>query len=71
MVHLYYLDDSINLFAIGYMINPSLQVNNVFREQVEKFLNDTFHKKTMETKRYGLKKKNTCFIAQIVFKKIM
>ena len=26
-----------NPFAIGYMVNPTLYVNNVFRYQVEKF----------------------------------
>ena len=26
----------INLFAIGYMINPTLNVNRMFRDQVEK-----------------------------------
>ena len=30
MVHIYYIDDIINQFAIGYMINPSLHVNKVF-----------------------------------------
>ena len=37
-----------NQFEIGYTINPSLQVNKVFREQVEKLLNAKFHEKTME-----------------------
>ena len=35
MVHCYSIDESIDQFAIGYMINPSLYVNKVFREQVE------------------------------------
>ena len=47
MVHLYSTDERINPFAIFYMINPSLCVNKVFREQAEKFLKDRFHGKTM------------------------
>ena len=32
MVHCYYTDESINQFEIGYMINPSLNCNKLFRE---------------------------------------
>ena len=49
------------------MINPSLHVNKVFREQVKKWLNATFHEETMETIRDVLKKKNSCVIALIIF----
>ena len=31
MVYIYSIDDSINEFAIVYMINPSLKFNKVFR----------------------------------------
>ena len=34
--------ERINEFDIGYMINPSLHVNKAFRDQVEKFINNTF-----------------------------
>ena len=37
MVHFYSTYETINQFAIGYMINPSLNCNKVYREQVEKF----------------------------------
>ena len=67
MVHIYYIDDSINQFAIGYMINPSLHVDKVFREKVEKFLNYTYHEKKMETIRDFMKNNNTCIIALIMF----
>ena len=70
MVHLYSADGCINQFKIGYMINPSLQVNKVFIEQVENFLNDTFHENTMENIRDVLRKKNTCVIALIIFMRI-
>ena len=35
LVYLYTTDECINQFPIGYMINPTLHVNMVFREQVE------------------------------------
>ena len=37
MVHYYTIDETINPFAIGYMINPSLNCSNVFKIQVENF----------------------------------
>ena len=49
------------------MINLSLHINKVFREQVEFFLNATFNENTMENIRDVMKKKNTCVIAQINF----
>ena len=36
MVHIYTKEKTIHQFAIGYMINPSLHINRVFREQVQK-----------------------------------
>ena len=36
MVKCYSTDETINQFVIGYMINPSLNCNKVFRIQVEK-----------------------------------
>ena len=35
MVHCYSTDESINKFLIDYMINPSLNCDKLFREQVE------------------------------------
>ena len=67
MVHIYSIDNSINQFSVVYMINPSLHVNKVIREQVEKLLNSTFYEKTMETIRGCLEKNNTCVIALIMF----
>ena len=66
MVHCYSIDESINQFAIGYMINPSLNCKKVFREQVEKCLSVSFNEKTMETIKYFLRKKNTCVMALII-----
>ena len=67
MVHIYSIDNSIDPFSIGYMIDPSLHFNKVLREQVKKYLNATFYEKTMETIRVCLKKNNTCVIALIIF----
>ena len=36
LVCIYTTEKKINQFSIGYMTNPSLRVNKVFREQVEK-----------------------------------
>ena len=48
--------ERINPFSIGYMINPTLQVNKVFRDKVEKFLRDTFHQNTMKGIKHFLRK---------------
>ena len=47
VVLFYSIDETINQFAIGYIINPSLNCNKVFRLQVEKFLSVSFHSRTM------------------------
>ena len=57
MVHLYSIYELMNQFAIGYMINPSLHVNKMFIEQVEIFLNSTFHEKTMIPIIYVIKRR--------------
>ena len=67
MVRCYSTDESINQFAIGCMINPSLKCNKVFREQVEKFLSVSFHENTMETIKYCLRKKYKCVMSIIIF----
>ena len=35
MVHIYSTEKTIHQFAIGYMINPSLRINRIFRKQVQ------------------------------------
>ena len=67
MVHIYSIDDSINPFPIGYMVNPSLHFNKLFREKVGNFSSASFHKKTMETIKGCLKNKNICVISLIIF----
>ena len=35
MVHFYTTENTIYLFAIGYMINPSIHFNKIFKTQIE------------------------------------
>ena len=42
MVHIYVTDKTVHKFAIGYMINPSLNINKMFKTQVEKCLGCSF-----------------------------
>ena len=67
MVCCYSTDESINQFAISYMINPSLKCNKVFRLQFENYLRVSFYDRTMETIKYCLMKKNTCVMELIMF----
>ena len=67
MVNIYSIDESINQFAIGYMINPPLMFKELFREQVEKFLNAKFNENSMVPIIYFMKKKDTCTISLIMF----
>ena len=48
MVHIDTNGETIYQFAIGYIINPSLQFNNTFRTQVEKCLSGSFSIRTMK-----------------------
>ena len=65
MVHIYRTEKAINQFEIGYMINPYLNINRIFREQVQKFLGCSFSTKTMKAIRDCLLKKNTSVMALI------
>ena len=47
------------------MINPSLRINRVLIEQVQKYLGCSFSTKTMKTIGYFLLKNNTSVIALI------
>ena len=65
MVHCYTTDETINKFAVGYIIKPSLKFNNVFIIQFEKCLIVSFSYRTMKTIKYCLMKKNT-FVIKII-----
>ena len=60
-------EECINPFAIGYIINPTLHVNKVFRYQVENFLKETFHQSNMTAMKNVMRKKDTCVIALVMF----
>ena len=49
MVHIYTTGKTIHHFVIGYMINPSLKLRQIFKTQVEKCLGYYFSIKTMKT----------------------
>ena len=55
-----------NQFEIGYMINTSLHVNKMFREQMEELLGAPFYENTMENVRDIMIKKDTCVIVLIM-----
>ena len=65
IVHCYNTYETINKFAIGYMINPSLKFNNAFRTQVETFLGVSFSIRRMKNIKYFPMKKNTCVMSII------
>ena len=67
MVQFYYINDSVNQFAIVYMINPSPHFNNLFRKQFERCLIAELYEQTMKNMKYCPKKKNTCIMALIIF----
>ena len=48
MIHIYTTGKTINQFAIGYIINPSLKFKNAFITQVEKYLGDSFSIRKMK-----------------------
>ena len=57
----------INEFTIGYMINPGLNVNKTFREQVENFMLTTFGAITQPFMKYTLLKNKTRVLELMMF----
>ena len=66
IVHITTTEKTIYQFPIGYIINPSLHFNRVFREQVQKCLGFSFSIKTMKTNKRNLMKKYTSVMALIM-----
>ena len=56
-----------NQFTVGYIINPGLNVNKVFREKVAKCMFTTFGEITQPFIKPTLAKKNTSTLALIMF----
>ena len=57
----------INKFSFGYMFNPTLHTNKLFREQVKACLNNTFGADTNKHINKTLMKRNTRVLALVVF----
>ena len=66
MVHIYSAEKYVNQFEIGYMINPSLHINNIFRTQVQKCSGCSFYTETMKTIKNCLLKKIKSFMELIM-----
>ena len=66
MVHIYTTRKTIHQFLIGYLINPSLLLNKIFKTQVENFLGCYFSISRMKTIKNILMKNNTSFMALIM-----
>ena len=56
-----------NQSAIGCMVNTTINVNKVFRDQFEKFLKEIFHSSTMSGIKNILKKEDKFVIALVIF----
>ena len=69
MVHIYSTEKTINRFVIGYMINPSIHMNSIFREKIQTCLGCYLSIKTMKTIRDCMLKKNTSVMAPIMIYK--
>ena len=57
----------IHEFSIGYMINPTLNINKAFKEQVTKFIKTTFGAITQPYIRNVLSKNNTILLSLLMF----
>ena len=53
-------------FVIGNVVNPTLNMNEVFIDQDEKLVKEGFHSSTMSGIKNVLKKENTCVFAQVI-----
>ena len=60
-------EEHINQFEIGFITNPTLHVNKVFRDQYRKFLKYKYHQSIMKRLKNVLRKKYTCVIALVMF----
>ena len=49
MVHIYIIEKTVHQSAIGYMINPSLYFNKIFKTQVNIFLGSSFSIETIKS----------------------
>ena len=66
LVHIYTTNEDVNQFYIGYIINPSLHINKIFKTKVEKFLGCYFSIETIQTIKNSPMNKNTSVMAPIM-----
>ena len=66
MVHIYTTEKTVHKLAIGYMVNPSLHVNKMFKTQVEKRLGCYFSIKKKKTIRDFLTKNINSVMEEIM-----
>ena len=59
--------ERIKTFLIGYMINPALNINKAFREQVNKFIKTTFCTITQHHHKTILAKNKRRVLSLIIF----
>ena len=58
-----------NEFTIGYMINPGLNFNKVFREHLENFMHTTFGEMIQPFIKATLAKNSKIVLALIIFRR--
>ena len=66
-LYIHEINERINEFAIGYIINPTLNVNKSFKDKVEKCMNNMFGTLTQPFIKNVMTKNNTCVLALIRF----
>ena len=66
MVYIFSTEKNVNQFAIGYMINPSLHINKMFKTKVKKCLGCYFSTETTQTIKNCFMKKNTSVMALLL-----
>ena len=64
--HCYTIYETINLFAIGFMVNPSHNCNKVFRIKVWQCLSLSFSDRTMKIIKDCLRENKTCVMDLIM-----
>ena len=61
------INERINEFSIGYMINPNLSINKAFKEKVTKCMKTKFGANTQQHISKILSEKNTRVVALFMF----
>ena len=62
MVHIYTTGKTINIFAIGYMINHPLKFNKIFKTQVENAWVILFYSENVNYQGFSYEEEYTCYV---------